>query len=149
MGLDRCFFILKLSINEVSKCKQSKVHLLPVTYSLSAELSFKTHFHSVWISMSDKQKVCSLSPDRRREVVFICLYVASRFCVQLTDGGWGGVCCRTVNLPLCATAVHFFLTCWCSSWSDCWLVWVHPGCLLWVETENRRKQVRHYSCSTA
>lgn len=39
------FFILKLSINEVSKCKQGKVHLLPVTYSLSAELSFKTHFH--------------------------------------------------------------------------------------------------------
>lgn len=39
--------------------------------------------------MSDKQKVCSLSPDRRREVVFICLYVSSRFCVQLTDGvGW-------------------------------------------------------------
>lgn len=86
------FIILKLSINEVSKCKQSKVHLLPVTYSLSAELSFKTHFHSVWISMSDKQKVCSLSPDRRREMVSEYLSLRCISFLRSAHRRWVGWC---------------------------------------------------------
>lgn len=42
-------------------------------------------------------------------------------------------CCRQSRHA--AFEVDFLLTCWCSSWSGCWLVSVHPGCLLWVETE--------------
>lgn len=91
MGLDRCFFILKLSINEVSKCKQSKVHLLPVTYSLSAELSFKTHFILSESPCQTNKKFapCHLTEEEKWFLSVFMFHLVSAFSSQTV----GGVVC--------------------------------------------------------